>query len=115
MFLRFSKGSYSRVCGKLHTVRKCAFIGDSVVMEYGSRIVGIAKLHEETPTCKDYDIVVANKCELSAERIARFIKDLIGKANKFDENHSTKRRKYFVEEVDCEALPISAKLVFSKI
>ncbi len=115
MFLRFSKGSYSREFGYLHTVRKCAFIGDSVVMEYGSRIVGIAKLHEETSTCMDYDIVVANKCELGAKCIARFIKDLIGKSNKFSENPSTKRRKYFVEEVDCEALPISAKLVFSKI
>lgn len=83
-------------------------------MEYGENIVGIAMLHEETDTCCDYDVVVAKNSPLAPEKIARSIKDMIGKSNKFLQNPSTKRRKYYVEEVDCESLPINAKLVFSK-
>ena len=69
----------------------------------------------ETDKCMDYDIVVAKQCELSADKIARFIKDMIGKSEKFNENPSTKRRKYFVEEIDCDKLPIEAKIVFNRI
>lgn len=117
MFLRFSKGSYNkRNCyTPKHIFRKCVFLNGSVVMEYGNQIVGIAKLHEETDKCMDYDIVVAKQCELGPQRIARFIKDMIGKSEKFNDNPSTKRRKYFVEELDCAVLPIEAKIVFNKI
>ena len=114
MFLRFSKGDYNSCNNYLHTIRKCVFLGDSVVMEYGNKIVGIAKLHEETPKCLDYDIVVAKQCELGANTIARYIKDMIGKSNKFEINPSTKRRKYYVEEIDCIELPVEAKIVFNR-
>lgn len=112
MFLRFSKGAY--IDGKRKYL-KCVFLGDSVVMEYGDTIIGIAKLNEERDNCLDYDIVVAKGCELGAESIARRIKDLIGKSNKFTENPSTKRRKYYVEEIDCKSLPVNAQIRFSRI
>lgn len=116
MFLRFSKGRYQHSLKEyINTLKKCVFLGDSVVMEYGNKIVGIAKLHEETDKCMDYDIVVAKQCELGSDRISRFIKDLIGKSEKFNDNPSTKKRKYFVEEIDCTELPIEAKIVFNKI
>lgn len=92
--------------------RKCVFLGDSVVMEYGDKIVGIAKLHEENDKCLDYDVVVAAQCELGAASIARNIKDMIGKSNKFAVNPTAKRRKYFVEEIDCSELPVKAEIVF---
>jgi len=112
MFLRFSKGQYDS--NRVRLFRKCVFLGDSVVMEYGDRIVGVAKLHQETNKCFDYDVIVANKCELGGEKIARFIKDMIGKSNKFTTNPSVKRRKYYVEYVDCEVLPLKASITFSK-
>ena len=111
MFLRFTKGDFD--AKKVRQYRKCVFLGDALVMEYGDRIVGVAKLHEETDKYFDYDIIVAKQCELGAEKIARYIKDMIGKSNKFAEKPSTKRRKYYVEEVDCDVLPIKAKIEFS--
>lgn len=113
MFLRFSKGTFST--NKALQFKKCVFLGGSVVMEYGDKIVGAAKLHEETDKCFDYDVVVAGKCELGADSIARFIKDMIGKSNKFTANPSTKRRKYYVQVVDSDVLPITAKIIFSKV
>ena len=113
MFLRFSKGQFDS--NKVRKFRKCVFLGDSVVMEYGDKIVGVAKLHEETDKCFDYDVIVANKCELGGETIARYIKDMIGKSNKFAEQPSTKRRKYYVELVDCITLPIKANITFTKL
>ena len=112
MFLRFSKGQFDS--NKVRKFRKCVFLGDSVIMEYGDNIVGVAKLHEETDKCFDYDVIVANKCELGGEKIARFIKDMIGKSNKFTNNPSTKRRKYYVEFVESEFLPLRAEIKFSK-
>ena len=111
MFLRFTKGDFSP--NKVRHYRKCVFLGHSLVMEYGDKIVGIARLHEETDNCFDYDVIVAKNCELGGEKIARYIKDMIGKSNKFSETPSTKRRKYYVEEVDCDVLPIAAKIEFS--
>lgn len=113
MFLRFSKGAYFRTNKSKN--RKAVFLGDSAVMEYGNDIVGIAKLHEETEKYLDYDIVVAAKCELGADAIARFIKDMIGKSNKFTDNPSTKKRKYYVDKQDCEILPIKAEIKFSRV
>lgn len=110
MFIRFSKGAFDDENKK--TYRKGVFIGDSLVMEYGESIVGIAKLHEETQKCLDYDIVVAKNNPLGGKVIARSIKDMIGKANKFSEKPSSKRRKYFVEEVECVSLPVMAKISF---
>lgn len=110
MFLRFSKGQF----GAIKRYKKCVFLGDSLIMEYGDKIVGIAKLHEETNNFFDYDVIVAKRCELGAKNIARFIKDMIGKSNKFTENPSEKRRKYYVEEIDCDVLPVTARIVFSK-
>jgi len=114
MFLRFSKLADLKN-GREKTWKKCVFLGDSVLMEWGNQIVGIAKLHEETEKCFDYDVIVAKNCELGSEKIARYIKDMIGKSNKFSEIPSPKRRKYFVEEFDCEFLPVKAKLQFSHI
>lgn len=110
MFLRFTKGQFDGI----RKYKKCVFLGDSVIVEYGDKIVGAAKLHEETDKCFDYNIVVAAQCELSADSIARTIKDLIGKSNKFTANPTTKRRKYCVSKVDGAELPISAKIVFTK-
>ena len=113
MFLRFSKGQFDS--NNVRKFKKCVFLGDSVVMEYGDKIVGAAKLHEEDEKCFDYDVVVAKRCELGAAGIARFIKDMIGKSNKFTTTPSQKRRKYFVEEVDSDCLPVKAKIVFSRV
>ena len=113
MFLRFSKGGYSP--DKKQHFRKCVMLGNVVVMEYGDNIVGAARLHEESDKCFDYDVVVAKRCELGADKIARFIKDMIGKSNKFAANPSAKRRKYYVDEVDCESLPVTAKITFSRL
>lgn len=112
MFLRFSKGQWEN--GNVTKFKKCVFLGDSLVMEYGNKIVGAAKLHEESDKCFDYDVVVAAQCELGAANIARFIKDMIGKSNKFSDNPSPKRRKYYVQEIDSDVLPITAKIVFTK-
>lgn len=111
MFLRFTKGDYSS--DKVRQYRKCVFLGNVLVMEYGNKLVGVAKLHEETNNYFDYDVIVAKRSPISAETIARYIKDMIGKSNKFADNPSHKRRKYYVEEVDCEVLPIKAEIKLS--
>ena len=110
MFIRFSKGDFNEEQKRLY--RKCVFVGNSLVMEYGDSIVGIAQLHEETPKCLDYDVVVAKNSPLGGKVIARYIKDMIGKSNKFSESPSTKRRKYCVEEIECVSLPVVAKISF---
>lgn len=112
MFLRFSKGQFKN--NKAELFRKCVFLGDALVMEYGNKIVGVAKLHEETGSFFDYDVIVAKNCELGASTIARYVKDMIGKSNKFAQNPSSKRRKYYVEMVDCDVLPIQARITFSR-
>jgi hypothetical protein len=123
MFVRFSKGpkSWNNVKNSTHYNKpkqyflKAVFLGDSLVMEYGDDIIGIAKLHEETNRCLDFDVVVAsNNPNIESNKIARSIKDMIGKSNKFSLNPSNKKRKYYVEEVDCEVLPIKAEIKFSK-
>lgn len=114
MFVRFSKGSYSSEYGYLHTIRKCVLLGNSLIMEYGSNIVGVAKLTEETPKRLGYTVVVASKCPLGGETIARYIKNMIGKANKFSDKPSTKRRSYYVDMVESETLPVTASITFQK-
>lgn len=111
MFLRFTKGDYK----KSLKYRKAVLLGDSLVVEYGDDIIGIAKLHEETDKCLNYDVVVASKCEFGPIVTVRYIKDMIGKSNKFSMNQSTKRRRYYVEEVDCKSLPIKAEITFKRI
>ena len=112
MFLRFSKGQFN--ADNVRQYKKCVFLGDSLVMEYGDNIVGVAKLHEESDKCLDYDVVVARDCELGAEKITRCIKDMIGKSNKFSSKPTSKRRKYYVEVVNGASLPIKAKITFTK-
>lgn len=114
MFLRFSKGKFDPK-DRAMQYKKCVFIGDSLVMEYGDKIVGIAKLHRETDKCLDYDVIVAAGCVLGAASIARNIKDMIGKSNKFTAKPTNKRRKYYVEEIDADVLPIHAQVKFSRI
>lgn len=123
MFLRFSKGPKSWNNVKCSTYYdkpkqyflKAVFLGDSLVMEYGDDIIGIAKLHEETNKYLDFDVVVAsNNPNIEPAKIARSIKDMIGKSNKFSLNPSNKKRKYYVEKIDCEVLPIKAEIKFSK-
>lgn len=111
MFLRFTKGDYKESL----KYRKAVLLGDSLVVEYGDDIIGIAKLHEETEKYLDYDVVVASKCKFGPIVTARYIKDMIGKSNKFSTNPSTKRRRYYVEEVDCKSLPIKAEITFKRI
>lgn len=112
MFLRFSKGQFNE--DKVREFKKCVFLGDSVVMEYGDKIVGVARLHKETDTFLDYDVIVADKCVLGGDSIARFIKDMIGKSNKFSSTPTTKRRKYYVEKINSDVLPVKAQIVFTK-
>ncbi len=111
MFLRFTKGQFDK--DKVRKYRKCVMLGDSLVMEYGDKIVGAAKLYGETDKCLDYDVLVAAKCEIGPKVIARYIKDMIGKSNKFAATPTAKRRKYYVSEVDDDQLPITAKIVFN--
>lgn len=111
MFLRFTKGDYKESL----KYRKAVLLGDSLVVEYGDDIIGIAKLNEETEKCLDYDVVVASRCEFGPTVTARYIKDMIGKSNKFSSSPSTKRRRYYVEEVDCKSLPIKAEITFKRI
>jgi hypothetical protein len=112
MFLRFSKGQFK--ADNTREYKKCVFLGDSVVMEYGDKIVGVARLHKETDKVLDYDVVVANQCVLGGDKIARTIKDMIGKSNKFSATPTTKRRKYYVEKIESDVLPIKAQIVFTK-
>ena len=84
-------------------------------MEFGDNIVGVAKLHEETDKYVDYDVIVADQCILGGDKIARCIKDMIGKSNKFSSTPTTKRRKYYVEKLDCSVLPIKAKISFDLV
>lgn len=115
MFVRFSGGGYSSGYNYLqHTVIKCVLLGDSLVMEYGSNIVGVAKLTEETSKRLGYTIVVASKCPLGGESITRYIKNMIVKANKFSDRPSTKRRSYYVDMMECEILPVTASITFQK-
>lgn len=111
MFLRFSKGKFD---GETRNYTKCVFLGDTLIMEYDNKIVGVAKLHEETDKSFDYDVIVATKAELTSEQIARNIKNMIGKSNKFSSTPSTKRRKYYVEKIDSETIPVVPRIVFSK-
>lgn len=110
MFVRFTKGDYKK--GNIRLYRKAVLLGNNLVVEYGDNIIGIARLYKETEKCLDYDIVVAKRCEFGGEKMARYIKDMISKSNKFSTNPSTKRRKYQVEEVDCKSLPVSAHILF---
>lgn len=103
MFVKFSKNVH----------RKCVFLGGSLVLEYANNIVGIARLHEETDRCLDYDLIVADKCPLGGDKIARCIKDMICKSNKFTLTPTNKRRKYYLEKVDCDVLPIKAEITFT--
>lgn len=112
MFIRFSKGMFN--ANKVMQYKKCVFLGDSLVMEYGNAIVGVARLHNEDDNYFDYDVIVADKCSLGGDKIARFIKDMIGKSNKFKATPSTKRRKYYVEKIECDVLPIKAQIIFTK-
>ena len=74
----------------------------------------IMRAKKENDKCLDYDVIVAKDCELGAAKIARFIKDMIGKSNKFMINPSVKRRKYYVEEIKGKSLPIKANISFSR-
>lgn len=112
MFIRFSKGDFCEA--RKRTYLKAVFIGTTLVMECGEKIIGIARLFQETEKYLDYDVVVAGEHPISAETIARKIKDMIGKSNKFCDNPSTKRRKYQVEIRSCEALPVTASITFQK-
>ncbi len=91
------------------------FLNNRVVMEYGNNIVGIATLQEETDKAIKYNISVASSNELGKDKIARYIKDLIGKSNKFSNTPSTKKRKYSVSEYECEILPITAEIKFNTL
>ena len=51
---------------------------------------------------------------MGGQKIARSIKDMIGKSNKFAETPSAKRRRYYVEYIECVELPIRAKIMFEK-
>lgn len=111
MFLRFSKGMFK---GQ-RTYRKAVLLGDDVVMEYGNDIVGVATKIDETPKCSVYKLWVATQNELCPIKITRSIKDLIGRSNKFTDEPSTKRRKYIVERVHCDVLPVRAGIAVNNL
>lgn len=112
MFLRFSKGQYD--AHKVRKFRKCVLLGNALVMEYGNEIVGAAKLRDDADALHEYDVFVARDCEIGSIVIARYIKNMIGKSNKFTETPSQKRRRYYVEEIPGESLPIAASITFSR-
>lgn len=112
MFIRFSKGNFCEA--RKRTYLKAVFIGNTLVMECGEAIIGIARLYQETEKCLDYDVIVAGEHPIGAEAVARKIKDMIGKSNKFCDNPSTKRRKYQVEVRSCKALPVTARITILK-
>lgn len=113
MFVRFSKGDFCETRRK--TYLKAVLIGNTLVMECGDAIVGIARLYQETEKYFDYDVVVAGKHSIGAEAIARKIKDMIGKANKFSNKPSQRRRKYQVDVRPCEVLPVTASIILQKV
>lgn len=111
MFLRFSKGMFKGQ--KIY--RKAVLLGDDAVMEYGNDIVGIATKIDETTKRSVYKLWVAAQSELCATKIARSIKDLIGRSNKFTNKPSTKRRKYIVQQVQCNVLPVRVGIAVNDI
>ena len=83
-------------------------------MKYGDKIVGVARLTQETEKSCFYRLMVASQnTQLEAAKIARYIKDMIGKSNKFTASSSMKRRRYQTEVVEGESLPIRVGIDFS--
>lgn len=111
MFIKFSKGPYRSD----RKYVKAVFLGDKLIMEYKNNIIGVARLHSETEKTRDYDVIVAGRCELNAEYIARSIKDMIGRSFKFHNNPVIKRNKYYIEVIDNNMLSVAAKLEFKRI
>lgn len=111
MFLRFSKGMFN---GQ-RTYKKAVLLGDDIVMEYGNDIVGVGTKVDETPKCIMYQLWIATQNELGATKIARNLKDLIGRSNKFTDEPSSKRRKYIVEQVRCDALPVRVGIAVNNL
>ena len=112
MFLRFSKGAFIKGADK-KKYRKAVLINDTVIMEYGNDLVGLAVKFDEKPKSVTYHICVATQNELDPARIARAIKDMIGKSNKFTDKPSTKRRIYDVEEYHGKSLPYRAGIILN--
>ena len=113
MFLRFTKGKYDK--NKALQYRKSVLLGGTLIMEYGDKIVGAAKMCKESDKCLTYEVCVVKDSEIEAKVIARYIKDMIGKSNKFSENITQKRRKYNVTEYEGSSLPIKAEIVFTRL
>lgn len=112
MFLRFTKGAFIKGADK-KKYRKAVLLNDTVVMEYGNDLVGLAVKEDERPNCDIYHVYVAAKNELAPERIARAIKDMIGKANKFTDQPSTKKRRYIVKHCDVQRLPYRTGIILN--
>lgn len=110
MFIRFTHGRHSP-----EKYMKAVLLGNSLVMEFGNKIVGLAKLHEETDRCMDWDVVVATKCPMGGKAVAKSIKDMIGRSNKYDVNPSKKRRKYYVEEFESDFIPVNVSLAITSM
>ena len=114
MFLRFSKGAFIKGADK-KKYRKAVLLNDTVVMEYGNDLVGIAVKIDENPKSVLYHICVATQNELDPTLIARAIKDMIGKSNKFSDSPSTKKRRYDVVEYDAMSLPYRVGMIFNYV
>ena len=96
-------------------VRKSVVIGDSVAVEFNGKVVGLGKLNNESCGCRDYDIAVAECCVCGGNSIAEHIKCLIRQRDRYSGNLPVKRRRFFVETVDNEVIPVRINLIFSKI
>ena len=111
MFLRFSK----RKQDGTRVYRKAVFLGDEVVFEYGNDIVGIAVKTNEDEKSISYLILEATENPLGATKIARNIKDLIGRSNKFSDKPTNKRRKYEVKNICSASLPVRVGIAINEL
>ena len=111
MFLRFSKGKQDGT----RVYRKAVFLGDEVVFEYGNDIVGIAVKTNEDERNISYLILVAAENTLGATKIARYIKDIICRSNKFSNNPTNKRRRYEVKNICSASLPVRVGIAINEL
>lgn len=111
MFLRFSKGKL----GGTRVYRKAVFLGNEVVFEYGNDIVGIAVKTDENDRSISYLIFVAAENTLDATKIARYVKDLIGRSNKFSNKPTNKRRRYEVKNICSASLPVRVGIAINEL
>lgn len=113
LFSRFDRSAYHN-SNKGVDARKAVVLDDCALMVYGSTLVGAARCVSSTDKTVKIAVVVADKCDIGGEKVERYLKDAIGKAAKWALVPDDRNRNYEVEYLDCEELPLEAKLSFTK-